>query len=53
MLSEKEQIQNDFNIKVEYLELRKENNLKISKTILKSKIFISYYLNNIRLIDNF
>ena len=53
LLSEKEQIQNDFNIKVEYLELRKENNLKISKTILKSKIFISYYLNNIRLIDNF
>jgi len=41
------------NIKVEYLELRNKNNF--SKKIKKNnfKIFISYYISNIRLIDNF
>ena len=38
---------------VEYLEVRNKNNL--SKRINKRnfKIFVSYYINNIRLIDNF
>ncbi len=40
-------------IKVEYLEAR--NKINLSKKIKKSnfKIFISFYINNIRLIDNF
>ena len=40
-------------VKIEYLEVRNKYNL--SKKINKSnfKIFISYYINNIRLIDNF
>ena len=39
-------------IKVEYLEAR--NKMNFSKKIKKSnfKIFISFYVNNIRLIDN-
>jgi len=42
-----------FDIKIEYLELRKKRNLKISENFKGSKLFISYYLNKIRLIDNF
>ena len=41
------------NIKIEYLEIR--NKINFSKKINKSnfKIFISFYIKNIRLIDNF
>jgi len=42
-----------FNIKIEYLEARNLINLKINNIDLKYKLFFSYYLNNIRLIDNF
>ena len=42
-----------FNIKVEYLENRKTNNLSISKEYNGSKIFLAYYYKGIRLIDNF
>ena len=41
------------NIKIEYLELRNIHNLKKSNKFKNSKIFIAYYLNKIRLIDNF
>ncbi len=41
------------NIKVEYLELRNKSNLKKSSQIKNSKIFIAYYINKVRLIDNF
>ena len=42
-----------FNIKIEYLECR---NLKTLSTDIKNypfKLFVAYYLNNVRLIDNF
>ena len=42
-----------FNIKIEYLENRNAKNLTISNTCQGSKIFLSYYYKNIRLIDNF
>jgi pantoate--beta-alanine ligase len=41
-----------FRIKIEYLELRDIKSLKKSKTFKNSKIFIAYFLNKIRLIDN-
>ena len=41
-----------FKIKIEYLELRDIKNLKKTTTFKNSKIFIAYYLNKIRLIDN-
>ena len=41
------------NVKIEYLELRNIKNLKISNKIKNSKIFVSFYINNVRLIDNF
>ena len=35
-----------------YLELRNKKSLNISKKIKGSKLFVAYYLKNIRLIDN-
>ena len=53
LLKIKRNMQKKFNIKIEYLELRNEKNLLISKKSIGSKIFVSYYLKGIRLIDNF
>ena len=39
-------------IKLEYLELRNLKDLKTSTTIKNSRLFIAYYIENIRLIDN-
>ena len=40
-------------IKIEYLELRSIKNLKISNTVSGSRLFVAYYIDNVRLIDNF
>ena len=42
-----------FGVKIEYLELRNVKNFKKAKTIKNSKLFLAYYINKIRLIDNF
>ena len=42
-----------FNIKFDYFELRNKFNLKISDKAKNSKLFIAYYINKVRLIDNF
>ena len=42
-----------FDIKIEYLEARNIINLNSNITNQKFKIFVAYYINNIRLIDNF
>ena len=49
----KKNIENSFKIKIEYLENRNIKNLKISNKHRGSKIFLSFYFKNIRLIDNF
>ena len=46
-------LNNKFDIKIEYLELRNISNLKLSLSIKNSKLFIAYKIGNIRLIDNF
>ena len=51
--SKKNELEKLFNISVEYLELRKINSLKKSNNIYNSKIFVAFYMNKIRLIDNF
>jgi len=48
----KKELQNNYKIKIDYLELRNIKNLKISSANKNSRLFIAYYLNNIRLIDN-
>tara|TARA_Y100000591_G_C21716078_1_gene636171 strand:- start:258 stop:1064 length:807 start_codon:yes stop_codon:yes gene_type:complete len=54
LISSKIKQYNNFrNTKVEYLELRNKFNLKKSLEIKNSKIFISYFIGKIRLIDNF
>ncbi len=49
---QKKELKNNFKIKIDYLELRNLNNLKISTTKKNSRLFIAYYLKNVRLIDN-
>ena len=41
-----------YQIKIEYLDLRNLKNLMNSNTLNNSRIFIGYYIENIRLIDN-
>ena len=48
----KTELKDNFKIKIDYLELRNINNLNISKTTKNSRLFIAYYLNKVRLIDN-
>ena len=45
-------LEKEFKIKIEYLEHRYELSLKLSNKPHKSKIFLSYYLNDVMLIDN-
>ena len=42
-----------FNINIEYLEARNDKNLCKLNVKKKYRIFIAYYINNVRLIDNF
>jgi len=53
LLKEKKEIQKKFSIKIEYLEIRNKKNLLKATKLKNSKIFISYYINDVRLIDNF
>ena len=41
-----------FNVNIEYLELINEKNLKVTNKTKNSKLFIAFYLDKIRLIDN-
>ena len=52
LLTVKNNFQKQFKIKIEYLELRNINNLKLSNIINTSRLFVAYYLNGVRLIDN-
>tara|TARA_B100000029_G_scaffold51176_1_gene46554 strand:- start:411 stop:1223 length:813 start_codon:yes stop_codon:yes gene_type:complete len=45
-------LQNKYKINIEYLDNRKISNLKKINYFKKSKIFIAYYINQVRLIDN-
>ena len=53
ILIKRNELEKLYNIKIEYLEVRNKKNLKLSTNINNSKIFFGYYLNNVRLIDNF
>jgi len=43
----------NFQIKIEYLEIRNEKDLKLTVVNKKYRLFIAYYINKVRLIDNF
>ena len=53
ILIKKKKLKKKYNINIEYLEIRNKKNLQISKNNNNSKLFIAYYLDKIRLIDNF
>ena len=53
LISKKEELRKIYNIKIEYFELRSISNLKITNRINNSKLFIAYYINKVRLIDNY
>ncbi len=53
ILKKKKELIKKFNLNIEYLEIRNKKNLQPNYKIKNSKIFIAYYLNKIRLIDNF
>ena len=42
-----------YNIKIDYLEFRNEKDLSILKKKNKFRLFVAYYINKVRLIDNF
>ncbi len=53
ILNKKKELEKKYIINIEYLEMRDKRNLQISYKVNNSKMFIAYYLNKIRLIDNF
>lgn len=52
-LMKKKELKKKYDIKIDYLELRNIKNLRQTKKIKNSKIFVAYYINKVRLIDNF
>ena len=53
ILMKKNELKKKYDIKIDYLELRNAKNLKLTNKIKNAKIFIAYYINKVRLIDNF
>ena len=53
LLIKKKDLEKKFNIKIDYLEIRNEKNLTALYKNRKIRLFIAYYINKIRLIDNF
>ena len=52
-LMKKKELKKKYDIKIDYLELRNTKNLRLTKKIKNAKIFVAYYINRVRLIDNF
>ena len=48
----KELLQNNIN-KIDYLEIRNENNLEITRNYFEARLFIALFIGDIRIIDNF
>ena len=48
----KQILENDIN-KIDYIEIRNENNLEITDVSYESRLFIALYIGEIRIIDNF
>ena len=53
LLNKKKELQKKFNIKIDYLEIRNEKNLTTLTKNKKIRLFVAYYINKVRLIDNF
>jgi pantoate--beta-alanine ligase len=53
LLIKKKELEKMFNVKIDYLEVRNEKNLTALIKKKKNRLFIAYYINKVRLIDNF
>jgi pantoate--beta-alanine ligase len=53
ILNFKKELLKDLDIKIEYLECRNIHNLSTNIMNKRFKLFVAYYINNVRLIDNF
>jgi len=53
LMNKKKELSKSFKVDIEYLELRNNKDLKKAKKTKNSKIFFAYYINQVRLIDNF
>ena len=53
MFDLKKELSKNFDIKIEYLECRNTHNLRAIILNKPFKLFVAYYINNVRLIDNF
>ena len=49
----KKNLENKYKIQIDYLEFRDERKLKLNNFKSKYRLFIAYYINGVRLIDNF
>ncbi len=49
----KNELKKKYGFKIDYLELRNIKNLRLTNKIKNAKIFVAYYINKVRLIDNF
>ena len=49
----KNELKKKYDIKIDYLELRNTKNLGLTNKIKNAKIFVAYYINKVRLIDNY
>ena len=46
-------LEKKYNVKIDYLEFRDEKNLKLNNFKNKYRLFVAYYIDNVRLIDNY
>ena len=53
LLKIKSDLEKHYSIKVDYLDFRNEVDLKLNNSKSKKRLFIAYYIKNVRLIDNF
>ena len=49
----KKNLENKYKIQIDYLEFRDEKKLKLNNFKSKYRLFVAYYINGVRLIDNF
>ena len=49
----KKKLEKKYNIKIDYLEFRDEKNLNLNNFKNKYRLFVAYYIDNVRLIDNY
>ena len=53
LLKIKSDLEKHYDIKIDYLDFRNEIDLRLDSSKFKKRLFIAYYIKDVRLIDNF